>query len=91
MNRYDVTKAPKSISGQVETLISEMQTMRYEDIKSRFLTIVNDEETQASKETRYKWNQAANRSKDKTSLMLTITNMYLAGARLTVGKKTKEQ
>lgn len=90
MNRYDVTKAEKSISGQVEILISEMQQMRYEDIKSQFLRIVNDEETQASKETRYKWNQAASRSKDKNSLMYTITNLYLAGARLAVGKKKEE-
>lgn len=84
MNKFDVTKAPKSIAAQVEPLISKMEGLLYEDLKNQFLTIVNDPLTSASEEVRNKWNNIAFKAKNKVMLMKSITNLYLAGARLSV-------
>jgi hypothetical protein len=91
-NNFDVTKSPTSIAAKVEPLIGQMEKMNAEEIRKKFSEVVNDPKTHASDKVRAKWNQAIRFAKDKLSLMKTITNLYLAGARLAVNdsEKTKE-
>lgn len=89
--KFDVTKSPKSIAAKVEPLIGQMDKMNLEEIRSKFSAIVNDKDTHASDSVRQKWNQALKFAKDKFAIMKTITNLYLAGARLAVNDSEKKE
>lgn len=89
--KFDVTKSPKSIAAKVEPLIGQMDKMNLEEIRNKFSAIVNDKDTHASDSVRQKWNQALKFAKDKFAIMKTITNLYLAGARLAVNDSEKKE
>jgi hypothetical protein len=87
--QFDVTSNKKSIAGKVEPLISKMGNMTPEEIKAEFLAILNDPTTNASEQVRNKWKNVVNALSGapayvKNRLMQTISNLYLAGARLGV-------
>jgi len=89
--KFDVSKAKNSLAGKVEALIGQMDRMPYDEIRSKFYAIVNDKETSASDKTRQKWNEVMNRAKSKPALMQAITNMYLAGAKMSVNDSESQK
>lgn len=82
--KYDVTKSKRSIAGKLEEFIGRMNALGVDQIKEEFLNIVKDPDTQASQEVRTKWIAQVAKNNNKNSVMMTITNLYLAAARLSV-------
>jgi len=83
--KHDVTKEPKSLAGRLEAFISKMGALDYDMIKDTFEEIIDDPDTQVSREVQYKWHNAIDRTRgNKNKLMQAITNLYLKAGRLGV-------
>ena len=82
--KFDITKEKHSIAAQVEPLIGTMEKMPIEEIKDKFLSVLNDPSTYASNQVISKWKQVIQSAKNKISLMQTITNLYLKAAQMGV-------
>jgi hypothetical protein len=83
-NNYDVTQNANSIASKIESLIGQMEIMSFEQIKENFTLVLNDPDTSISNQTRNKWLLVLSQNKTKLKLMYALSNLYLAGARLTV-------
>ena len=90
MAAIDLSLQERSITARVEPLISNMSRMNLDQIKEAFQTILNDETTYASEHTRKKWLDTIKNSTNKNKLMFTITNLYLAGADMSVTSDKKD-
>lgn len=80
----DLSKHKGTLTFALESLISTMSSMDASTIRTKFLTILVDDEVKMSDATRSKWIDAINRCKNKDQQMKAITNAYLAGSGLGV-------
>ena len=80
----DLSKHRGTLTFALESFISQMASMDASTIRTKFLTILVDEEVKISDATRSKWIDAINRCKTKDQQMKAITNAYLAGSGLGV-------
>lgn len=80
----DLSKHKGTLTFALEPLVSTMASMDVSTIRTRFLTILVDDEVKISDATRSKWIDTINRCKNKEHQMRAITNAYLAGSGLGV-------
>lgn len=76
----DLSKKDGSLTQQLEKFISKIGQLNYSEMKSQFLEIV--ENSPMSKAKRMSIKNNTNKKKNQTSLMMYITNIYLAGSQL---------
>jgi len=84
---YNLSKSQSSITAKVESLIGRMDKMTDVDIKSEFISVLNDQETSVSDKTRAYWINEISKCKSKIALMFSITNLHLAGCDLRLNPK----
>ena len=91
MSAIDLSLQERSITARVEPLIGKMSRMNLDQIKEAFKGILDDETTYASDHTRKKWLDTISQARSKDKLMFSITNLYLAGADMSVTSDKKDK
>ena len=89
--KFDTTTSEKSLATNVEPLIGRMGSMAVNEIAAEFMRVLEDPAVHVSDKTKNKCKDVIQRcGGNKTGLMMAISNMYLAGARLAVESESFE-
>jgi len=75
LSEVENTIANKIISSDLQ---HRMESLTFEEIKSEFKYILNEDSTSISKKTLYTWEYKINQFKSKNQIMYAICNLVLA-------------
>jgi hypothetical protein len=82
----DLSKAAKSVTKAVESLISAMDKMSLEEIKQEFKKILDSESVNVSDEKKKYYRVELEKIHDRTQLMRFIVEIHFKGSKLSVNQ-----
>ncbi len=81
---FDVTTNSRSIAGSIKPILDMVNDLSYGELHEKFLCVIDDPTVHASDVTRSYWRAQLSKSRNKTHLMTTMYNLYLAAAGLSI-------